>query len=374
LKTISYRDDQLPPDTIHLTNCLLQSDIKNFVAQAAISRLNPKTDFRRLDLSFADFSDCDLREFDFTGSDLRGAYGTNVKWSIGEPILKGADTSNSLFSHELSQHQYFDDHPDDLDVAQRLSADYWANTVLEVERLLQKDRGKGSGMKIARAVFDNSKDASVRTNVLLFMNIVIDNSNEHKEFIYNTLSRYSKDISVTLSCIRALSAFYASHKDAFNWLIKFLSHENQFVRSAAFAGISGSSRYMEGVADITNYIVGCQEQPHRRNFVGRVAGSLGRRYQHAVYNWSAKRYFDFNEIITEEDIRAWEERDFYEFRMEHYKLKVEAATKVYRARRIACIHRVGRAFGLSFKFDKKITTEIARAAGGPVATFKADHV
>jgi hypothetical protein len=175
---------------------------------------------------------------------------------------------------------------------------------------------------------------------------------------------------VTLSGIRALGAFYAGHKDAFNWLIKFLSHGDQFVRSAAFVAISGSSRYMEGIADITNYIVGCQEHSHRRAFVGRVAGSLGRRYQHAVYNWSAKRYFDFYEIITEEVIRAWEERDFYEFRMENYKLKVEAATKVYRARRIACIHRVGRAFGLSFKFDQKITTEIARAASGPADTVK----
>ncbi len=67
--------------------------------------------------------------------------------------------------------------------------------------------------------------------------------------------------------------------------------------------------------------------------------------------WSAKRYFDFYEIITEQVIRAWDERDFYEFRMENYKLTVEAATKVYRARRIARIHRVGRAFGLKFKFD-----------------------
>jgi hypothetical protein len=374
LKTINYRDDQLPPDTIHLANCLLQSDLKNFVAQAAISKLDPKTDFRHLDLSFADFSDCDLREFDFTGSDLRGAYGTNVKWSIGAPILKGADTSNSLFAHELSQHQYFDDHPDDLDVAQRLSADYWANTVLEVERLLQQDGGKGSGMKIARAVFDSSKDASVRTNVLLFMNIVIDNSNEHKEFIYNTLSRYSNDISVILSGIRALGAFYASHKDAFNWLIKFLSHENQLVRSAAFVGITSSNRYMEGIADITSYINDCPDQSHRRAFVGRVAGSLGRRYQHAVYNWSAKRYFDFEEILTEEFIRAWDDRDFYEFRMENYKLKLEVATKVYRARRIACIHRVGRAFGLSFEFDEKIKREIARAASSPAPAQKVGQV
>lgn len=367
MKTISHTDDQLPPDTVRLANSLLQADDRNFIAQAKIAELDPKSDFRHLDLSFADFSDCDLREFDFTGSDLRGAYGTNVKWAIGAPILKDADTTSSLFAHDLSQHEFFVEHPDDLDVAQRLSADYWANTVLGVERLLQKDGGKGSGMKIARAVFDSSKDASVRTNVLLFMNIVIDNSNEHKEFIYNTLARHSNDVSVILSGIRALSAFYASHKDAFGWLIKFLSHENQSVSSAAFVGLSNSSRFMEGIEDITAYILYCPVQSHRRAFVGRVAGSLGRRYQHAVFNWSAKRYCDFEEIIAEEFIRAWDDRDFYEFRMENYKLKLEVATMVYRARRIASIHRVGRAFGLSFKFHEKIKGQITKAASSPAS-------
>lgn len=367
MKAIDYTDDLFPPHIAQLARHILACEDTNFVNLAKLSEADPKTDFRHLNLSFVDFSNCDLSDFDFTGADLRGAYGTNVKWVIGSPILDKADTSDSLFSHALSQHQYFSDHPDDLEMTQRLSGDYWANTVLQVERLLQQDQGNGSGMKIARAVFDNSKDPSVRTNVLLFMNIVIDNSNEHKAFIYNTLSRYSNDVSVTLSGIRALSAFYASHKDTFNWLIKFLSHENPLVRSAAFVGITSSNKFMDGIAEITTYILHCNDHSHRRSFLGRAAGSLGRQYQHAVYNWSAKRYFDFGETISEDIVRAWDDRDFHEFRMQNYKLKLEIATKVYRARRIARIVRVGKTFGVSFKFDEKIKAEISKATSGPPA-------
>jgi uncharacterized protein YjbI with pentapeptide repeats len=95
---------------------VLNFEDTNFVNQARSCGLDPATDFQNLDLSDVDFSNCDLRGFNFSGADLRGSFGANVIWEVDDPIFKGAETSNSLFSYRLSDEQYFRDtgwSPDD---------------------------------------------------------------------------------------------------------------------------------------------------------------------------------------------------------------------------------------------------------------------
>lgn len=352
MKNHDYDDVLIDPKVLLLLEAFLNVDDTNFVNQTKFLGLNPKMDFQQLDLRDVDFSNCDLRGYDFSGADLRGAYGTNVKWDLGDPILERADTSDSLFTHALVQQKFFDENPDHLEVVERISGEYWANAVLQVERFLQRDKGDGSGMRIASAVFDRSRDPTVRSNILLFMKITTENSAQHKAFICDILSRYSGDVRVTLACVRALSAFYYNHHDAFNWLLKFLSHPEHSVASAAFIGLARSTRFRDGIDAISSYIVTSTNSSHRRLFVKRVVGDMGLRARQAVYDWSAERFFDFKELITPRMLRTWSLRDFADFREQNKLLDESVLATVYEERRLVSIGRVARAAGIFFRVDK----------------------
>ncbi len=353
MKISNYTDEIFSKILVNQAAQLLQFSDSNFCALVHQAGLNPKSDFRCTDLRDVDFSDCDLRGFDFTGSDLRGSIGANVIWSIGDPILEDADTADSLFSYAISQRDYFNDNPDEFDFVDRLAADYWANSVLAVERLLQGKGKRESAIKIATAVFDRTGEATVRTNILLFLRIATDSSVDHKAFICSILSRYSDDMSVTVSGIRALAAFYSSHTDAFNWLLKYLKHPNQFVRAAAFVGVVRSPRFKDGLREATCYVQECDDGSHRRAFLGRASGLLGPQFQSAVFDRTQKSYFDFKFPIPEDALRAYSAREFEEFRIDNYKLKIEDAHSVFLARRVNMIERIARHFSLTLNFESK---------------------
>jgi uncharacterized protein YjbI with pentapeptide repeats len=116
LKTTNYTDDLLGPKQLETIKRLLNLEDTNFVDQVRFCGLDPATDFQNLDLSDVNFSNCDLRGFNFSGADLRGSFGVNVIWEVDDPIFKGAEIADSLFSYRLSDEQDFRDtgwSPDD---------------------------------------------------------------------------------------------------------------------------------------------------------------------------------------------------------------------------------------------------------------------
>lgn len=347
MKTINPTDEVLSVDTKNLVDRFLRYDSTNFVKQAEFLGLDPKEDFRFIDLADVDFSDSNLTGFDFTGSDLRRTYGSNV---TGAPILDKADTSDSLFAHTQAQEQYFSKHPDDLRIVERLSSDYWANTVNGVEQLLRTDGGRGSSFNIAMAVFDRTKDPTIRTNILLFMRVGTPSPAEHKAFIYNTLARYSNHDKVVLSGIRALTSFYPHHADAFNWLLKFLEHPNFDVQKAAFIGVARSNKFPTGVEKVTAYILRCQDKHQRIAYVGRVAAMAG--MQSVAYDHVEQHYYDFAKPLTLDTARAWHHNDFEAFKIGNEKLKPNQLSKLFLARRLTRLARIGNRFGFKFMFEQ----------------------
>lgn len=75
---------------------ILEADTSNFVELGRIAGLDPSKDYRFANLERSDFSDCDIRSFDFTGADLTNSTGTNVVWDE-TTILTDADITGSIF-------------------------------------------------------------------------------------------------------------------------------------------------------------------------------------------------------------------------------------------------------------------------------------
>lgn len=353
MKTNNYTDDPISPKDLDTIRKFLGFEDTNFVNQAKFCHLDPKFDFQNIDLAHVDFSNCDLRGFNFAGADLRGAFGVNVTWEVDDPIFDGADTSDSMFSHRLVQEKYFREHPDDSDLVDRLSAEYWANVIVQVDDLLQAEKDRDRAEKIAAAIFDKHKDPTVRMNILLFMRITTENSQDHKDFIFDTLTRYWKDTAVTLSGLRALNVFYIDQRDAFNWFLKYLEHPNSDVRKTAFRGAVRSARFSEGIKQILAYIRTCADSAQRRAFVGSAAGTISSQVRSSLYNYVDQTYFDFEEILTQTSVSTWNAEEFRNFRSRNESLKIDAATDTFFHRRLNLIGKFGSRFGLYFKYQKK---------------------
>ncbi|MHB0784400.1 pentapeptide repeat-containing protein [Bradyrhizobium sp. 5.13L] len=367
MKTTDYTDDPINPAYLDRIPRLLDLEDTNFVNQAKFCGLDPATDFQNLDLCDVDFSDCDLRGFNFSGSDLRGSYGVNVRWEVDDPIFDGADTDDSIFAHRLAQANYFQQNPDELEVVDRLSTDYWANVIIRVDELLQ-DRASDRGAQIARALFDRSKDASVRMNILLFMRVTTTQSSQHKVFIFDILSQYTHDVSVILVCLRAMNVFYVHDRTAFSWLLRFLAHPDGEIRRIAFRGIVRSRRFMEGIEQARSYVVARGDSPQRRAFVGAAAAGINSRVESAVYNWRNKCFYDFLETLTPLSVLSWDEEEFRRFKVGRNSgatsEKAErddqdaSAQKAFFMRRLNLIGKFGKRYRLFFKYQQTARSPI----------------
>jgi hypothetical protein len=208
-----------------------------------------------------------------------------------------------LFAHEIRQNQFFQAFPEHYETAQRIAGDYWPNAILNVEQLLRETVSKDASIRIAYAVFERTKDATVRTNLLLFMNLAIQNASEHKEFIYSIVGRYSREPSVLISALRTLRSLYVDEADTFNWFIRYLTHPDGNVAREAFNGAVSSRLFASRLDSINEYAMTRASKRARQIHLSKVARLVSPRTLQAVYDWSKGAYLDFEEPITMKELK-----------------------------------------------------------------------
>lgn len=87
---------KISPTDMALMKAVITADTDNFVELVHLAGLNPTRELTCANLSMMDFSNCDLRGFNFTNSDLTDTTGENVIWDE-TTILTGATLTGSLF-------------------------------------------------------------------------------------------------------------------------------------------------------------------------------------------------------------------------------------------------------------------------------------
>ncbi|SHG23959.1 pentapeptide repeat-containing protein [Bradyrhizobium erythrophlei] len=297
MKISAFETEALPPDFWEQAQRFLSLKEGNFIAQVDHLGWDRSRDFRHADLAGIDFSNCDLRGFDFSGSDLRNCYGTRVKWDA-TTIFTRADARGSLFEYAIQKADYFDTHPEDYETVKRLAGEIWTNAILGVEELLQRNKRGGSSLKIAQAVFDETKSTVVRSDILRFMRIASESEEEHKAFIFNTFARFSDQQSIVVAGIRALAGFYRDDIVVFNWLRCFLRSDNKDSRREAFKGLIASKHFLRGIGALRDYAINSGDSLTRRMLLGRLAAIAGPRYVRAARDTDVENYLDFIRPIT----------------------------------------------------------------------------
>lgn len=290
-------NDVVSTDTLRLAQKFLAFEEGNFGAQAKFLGLDPKKDFQHADLRGVDFSDTNLGGFNFRGADLRGATGVNVKWDA-TTILDGAETADSLFSFEQARRKIFAEKPKLAEQVQRLKDNHWTNAILGVADLLDSRKVDADSLWVAKTLFEERDELSVRSNILFFMAPVVDDPEEHKGFIYNIFARHSHQPNIVKSALRTLSALYSGDMGAVNVLASYLDHSDIEVRDTALRGILSSPFFMQVRDRILKFMIASGDADLRRTFVARAARHMGPTYVQACLDPQTKGFADFKEVVS----------------------------------------------------------------------------
>jgi hypothetical protein len=308
LKIENSLESLLSENLFELAHSLHAQGPLSFSEQVVFLGLDPKHDLRHSDLSYIDLSNSDVRGFDFAGANLHGATGVNVRWD-STTGLTDADTSDSLFAYSVDKQRFFNANPHLAERVGLLANDYWANTIIRVAEMLQSSKHRDESLRVARAVFEDSKDPTVRSDLLSHM-INVTNVNDHKTFIYHLLSRASQDPTILRPALNALKSFYLNDLDAFNMMLKYLSHPDKPIQNFALSGIIRSAHFFRAFAEVRDLVLHSNNPMMRRTLVGRIARTELMRGAPLLEDDTVINYVDFRDRISLEKLKAMSRRSF----------------------------------------------------------------
>jgi len=306
LKTEHSIEALISEPIFRLAEDFIRFDDQSFSAQIKFLQLSPTSDFRYSDLSFVDFSNSDLRGFDFTGANLRGAIGRNVKWDDTTTIVE-ADIEESMFLYRSEKQRFFQNNPDAENSVRRLATDYWANTILRIGELLEDRKPPSASLQIAKAVFEESRDITVRTDILLQLGRV-DTKANHKAFLYTILSQTPETPAILRPVINVLRYQFHDDLDAFNIMLRYSDHSDRQIELAAIAGVLSSVHFNGAIERVRELVLKSTNPIIRRGFVGRIARKEFRRCARLLEDDSIRNFVDFKQQITESALRAMSRR------------------------------------------------------------------
>lgn len=300
MKVENRLNEIIPAETLALAFKLLSLEDSSFEAMVEIAGFDPSFDFQHCDLFGVDFTNSNLRGYNFSGADLRGATGLNVKWDA-TTILVDALTTGSLFAHAQARDRFMSANPNLAEQVDRLNKDYWAKTIVNVADLLATKNKKvdEKSLWVAKALFDTTNELPIRSNILFFMKPALDDAAAHRDFLYNTLAQHQHEPSILIAAIRTLTSLYSQDIGTTNILLACLHHKDARVRREALKGVMTSSYvFRKRAGPLLNYVNTVGDSAIRREFLGRLARTLGEKYVRAVVDQNMRTYIDYHEEVT----------------------------------------------------------------------------
>jgi hypothetical protein len=180
---------------------------------------------------------------------------------------------------------------------------HWTNAILGVEKLLN-DKKYPFGMKVAQAVFDETKDSVVRSNVLFFMRLATDSGEDHRQFIFNIMARHGSEMSVVRAALRALSALYPDNRGVLNIFKAYVGHVDETIRHEALSGIISSAHLLNVLNYILPYLRDGRNEFLRRQMLARIAQMTGTDYIAACWDTDVTNALDYEVPITERKLHS----------------------------------------------------------------------
>ncbi len=292
----SYMEDNISKQTLIYIDNISKSESDNFSDLLQIGNLDKKNDFKFADLSYVCLDDCDLRGFDFTGSDLTGAAGKNIKWDETTK-LNGANLSGSIFAYTVDRKKFFDREPKWYNIFLRKQKEHWARNIdWFAEKLAEQTPDRPHLIEVAKAICDTTSDSVLRSDLLLSLVHAFDDSDKHRDFLIHSFYKSHNNIS-SRATIRVLAALYGNSLSIYELLKRELYNPDYWIREAAMRGIISSKYFSAEIDTIWNAVKGFPSNI-RRLYVYRAAKSISPSFGESVLEPEGNSAIDFEEPIS----------------------------------------------------------------------------
>ncbi len=278
---------------VEVFDAVLESSSDNFVHLAELAGLRKDKDFRYENLRGVDFSDCDLRGFDFTGSCLEVAFGNeNTIWDA-TTILTDADVDGSLFENDRA-----------VDVREGLPegllGQHWADQIIWMDRLRPNPQDYHEDAQKLLLVFLKSDDAFVRRTAMNLLAKYLS-PDEILEII-DELVLSGEERTLVAAAFSLLKTLF--HKRPSTVIKLALTHlqGNWAAEAAVFLGhVLPKGKQLLHLSEL----ISRHESPLvRRRYITALAERTGIRTLISIRDQISGEVFDFGEIIKLEKLDA----------------------------------------------------------------------
>lgn len=286
-------------------------DSENFCELTRFLELDPKSDFQYADLRDVDFSNCDLTNYTFIGSDLRGSHGINVKMPSLQN-LEGANTSESVFSNYYETETYLNLNPKTRkDISRNSNDDALGQSqwILDVSR--EAHRSKEELSAITNKLFSETKFHSVKNSVLYGSMRFLDKA-EFKKFLFHLFATEMENEETIKITLLMLSRMFPNDSDAIKYPLAIIRSEQRLsLLDSAVSSIASSNHYTKFRQLVRENICSDKRYQFRQYLVRKSIGSstagdwpLLYRLDYRPFTEDIGRveFIDFAESISEETL------------------------------------------------------------------------
>lgn len=277
---------------------IIESKNDNFVHLVHEAGLDPRRDLIGCDLSNVDFSDSDLRGFNLSYCDLRGAIGHNVTFDQ-TTIFNGADIESSVFSYAALLDPFQDEFQEQ--AYQRLKGEYWPKLCNWIGDNVRAGF-PGDAKRMAIRLFFDANDLTVKTDLLLRIRRLFQSTDDFKAFLVNVILRKPGDFRAVQAAIQTSSGIIESDYFLFRTLLSFVRQADETTATSVLSQLIGSRFFGRHIESIGEILTHSRDGRIRAQYIRRI-NSIFRYGQDSHLQTEGGRYLDFTRPASLEEIQ-----------------------------------------------------------------------
>jgi uncharacterized protein YjbI with pentapeptide repeats len=286
----------------------------DFSQLVQLLQLDKSCDFVFSNLSEVDFSNADLRGFNFTGADLRNSYGVDVL--IDDTTnLEGADVQGSCFATYKRERELFQKKHDAGAMYEALRSgnpyefSHWVHARFTGKRdthpVLRKMDNDTATILCQKLIADEI-DLTKRTDLFYNIRNITGSSSEMRELILYLLARHASNTSVINRFLKIAGSAYSNDKIVAQAILTLTNAIDEHVRETAFITISRTNFFLSHFQKIRSAFMLAENKNVRRRLLNAAAIEQGRPSQRAIslralsQDVPLDEILDYSELLNEE--------------------------------------------------------------------------
>lgn len=352
---------------------VLESTADNFDHLVKLTKLDPQCDFRHANLQAVNFSNSSLLGFDFTGADLRGAIGTNVRWDATTK-LDNADLTGSMFASQTRINNFLRSNKDAASRYARLVGQYWTDQVVWVAENLKRSRDRTESLFLTEALLYSVNDETLKSQILYFL-LPHKTNDEVKEIFFSSLSQSKLSAEYVRQVLRIIKSRNLGSDAAIRSSLDILTHsKDPWISTAAIEFLMRNRPEDSEISTLSGRITQWDSFT-RKFFISEIAKRLGQDFDLITRDPGTNETFDVGARISGETLfliaRRWsralaqtDARDIPLIQRRGTSVRVIPGETAQRVSDIVQRLKVLQKFGIEFDVDPnlKISEELSLSA------------